>query len=149
MRQKVGLVIVSFTSSASAIPFVIVVFPAAKVPCIAIISPPLSIEPIFFPSSIVSSAEVVLKVNNALITLKGSIDEKANADDVYEKEDTYSANEADAKFRTEEQVEEQIDVALSNVTSLNVIVDQDNTKNYTWQIKIINGKAHFIAEEEN
>ena len=53
MRQKVGLVISSSIPSASAMPFVIVVFPAARVPCRAITSPFWSNEPIFFPNSIV------------------------------------------------------------------------------------------------
>ena len=34
---------------------------------------------------------------------------------------------------------------IANVNTMNVIVDQDNSENYTFQIKIQNGKAHFIA----
>ena len=56
-----GLVTVSVMPSAAAIPFVIVVFPAARVPCIASTEPGLRCLPIIRPSSIVSSADFVCK----------------------------------------------------------------------------------------
>lgn len=83
--------------------------------------------------------------------LKGLIDTltstKANASDVYKKEETYSRTQSDDKFRTESQVDDQINEKLANVSALNVIADEDNDKNYTYQIKIQNGKAHLIATE--
>ena len=66
MRQKVGLVIVSEIPRAWAIPFVIVVLPAARVPCMAITSPFLSLLPMRTPSAIVSSGECVVKVSKAV-----------------------------------------------------------------------------------
>ena len=56
-------------SRACAIPFVIVVLPAAKVPCMAITSPFFNLFPIRFPSSIVSSAEEVVNVNKVFFLL--------------------------------------------------------------------------------
>ena len=83
--------------------------------------------------------------------LKGLIDTltstKANASDVYAKGETYSQSQANDKFRTESQVDDQIDEKLANVSALNVIADEDDNKNYTYQIKIQNGEAHFIATE--
>lgn len=79
--------------------------------------------------------------------LTSVVDTKANSSSVYTKTETYSTSESDTKFRTENQVDTQINIALAGVDNLNVINDQDNSKNYTWQIKIINGKAHFIATE--
>lgn len=83
--------------------------------------------------------------------LKGLIDglalNKADAASVYTKLETYSKTEADDKFRTQTQVDDQIDAKLANVSALNVIADEDNNKNYTYQIKIQNGKAHLIATE--
>lgn len=83
--------------------------------------------------------------------LKGLIDDlalnKADAASVYTKLETYSKTEADDKFRTQNQVDAQIDAKLANVSALNVIADEDNNKNYTYQIKIQNGKAHLIATE--
>lgn len=79
--------------------------------------------------------------------LTSVVDTKANSSSVYTKTETYSKSESDTKFRTENQVDTQINIALAGVDNLNVISDQDNSKNYTWQIKIINGKAHFIATE--
>ncbi len=83
--------------------------------------------------------------------LKGLIDglssSKANASDVYAKADTYSTSQADDKFRTQAQVDSQIDTKLAGVSNMNVIADVDNDKNYNWQIKIQGGKAHLIAEE--
>lgn len=67
--------------------------------------------------------------------LKGLIDalssSKANASDVY----------------TKQGAEDMVDTKLANVTNMNVIADEDNSKNYNWQIKIQNGEAHFIATE--
>ena len=67
--------------------------------------------------------------------LKGLIDSlsssKANASDVY----------------TKQGAEDMVDAKLANVTNMNVIADEDNSKNYNWQIKIQNGKAHLIATE--
>ena len=66
MRQKVGLVIVSEIPSACAIPFVIVVLPAAKVPCMAITSPFFSLLPMRTPRAIVSSGDLVVNVNKVV-----------------------------------------------------------------------------------
>ena len=72
--------------------------------------------------------------------LKGLIDAldsaKANASDVYEKSDTYSQTEADDLFRTENQVDTQINAALANVSNMNVIADIPNSKNYNHQLLI-------------
>ena len=66
IKQKVGLVIVSVIPSAAAIPFVIVVLPAASVPCMAIMSPFVKSFPIFCPRAIVSSAEEVVNVSKVI-----------------------------------------------------------------------------------
>ena len=83
--------------------------------------------------------------------LKGLIDTltstKANASDVYPKADTYSKTESDDKFRTESQVDDQIDAKIAGVETMNVIADEDDNKNYTYQIKIQNGKAVMYATE--
>ena len=96
------------------------------------------------------SALVPLSAKQGYV-LKGLIDalalSKADADSVYTKLQVYTKTEADDKFRTQNQVDAQIDAKLANVSALNVIADEDDNKNYTYQIKIQNGKAVFIATE--
>ena len=96
------------------------------------------------------SALVPLSAKQGYV-LKGLIDalalSKADADSVYTKLQVYTKTEADDKFRTQNQVDAQIDAKLANVSALNVIANEDDNKNYTYQIKIQNGKAVFIATE--
>ncbi len=83
-----------------------------------------------------------------LKTLIDSLDSaKANAADVYTKSQVYTKTESGDLFRTQEQVDDQIDTKLAGVNTMNVIADEDNSKNYTYQIKIQSGKAHLIATE--
>ena len=56
---------------------------------------------------------------------------KANASDVY----------------TKAGAESMVDTKIAGVNTMNVIADQDNSKNYTFQIKVQSGKAHLIATE--
>lgn len=72
--------------------------------------------------------------------LKGLIDDlalnKADAASVYTKLETYSRTEADDKFRTESQVDDQIDEKLANVSNMNVIADIPENKNYSHQMLV-------------
>lgn len=72
--------------------------------------------------------------------LKGLIDDlalnKADAASVYTKLETYSKTEADDKFRTEDQVNTQIDTKLANVENMNVIADVPENKNYSHQLLV-------------
>lgn len=63
-------------------------------------------------------------------------DGKADANNVYTKGETYSQTQADNKFRTEDQVDDQIGTNLANVSNMNVISDIPNLKNYTHQILV-------------
>lgn len=58
---------------------------------------------------------------------------KANASDVYTKNETYSQDQADSKFRTESQVDDQIDDKISGISSVNVIQDLEENKNYDYK----------------
>lgn len=58
---------------------------------------------------------------------------KANSDDVYSKQD------ADDKFRTENQVDSQIDAKLSTLSRINYIEDLEEDKNYDYK---------FIVKED-
>lgn len=58
---------------------------------------------------------------------------KANASDVYTKSETYSQDQADSKFRTESQVDDQIDDKISGISSVNVIQDLEENKNYDYK----------------
>ena len=64
-------------------------------------------------------------------SLTTTVNAKANAADVYDKQGA----------------EDMVDAKIAGVDTMNVIAEEDNNKNYTYQIKIQSGKAHFIATE--
>ncbi len=91
--------------------------------------------------------KVLKDLIDALTTTVGT---KANSSDVYGKTSVYNKEEMDTLLsakQTAAQVSAAIVTALANVENVNVISDEDNDKAYTYQIKIQNGKAHFIATE--
>ncbi len=62
--------------------------------------------------------------------------------------DALDSDKADASaVYTKEDAEDMVDDKLAAISNVNVIADEDNDKNYSWQIKIQNGKAVFIATE--
>lgn len=68
---------------------------------------------------------------------------KANASDVYTKNETYSQEQADAKFRTETQVNNQIDDKFSGLSRVNLIQDLEENKNYDYKF-IVNTNGELI-----
>ena len=83
-------------------------------------------------------------------TLTTTVGTKANSSDVYGKSSVYNKDEMDTLLsakQTAAQVSAAIIAALAEVENVNVISDEDNDKAYTYQIKIQNGKAVFIATE--
>ena len=91
--------------------------------------------------------KVLKDLIDALTTTVGT---KANSSDVYGKSSVYNKDEMDTLLsakQTAAQVSAAIVAALANVENVNVISDEDNDKAYTYQIKIQNGKAVFIATE--
>lgn len=62
--------------------------------------------------------------------------------------DALSSSKADkSDTDTKAEVNSKISTALANVNTMNVIVDQDNSKNYTFQLKIRNGEPVLIFNE--
>lgn len=68
---------------------------------------------------------------------------KANASDVYTKNETYSQTQTDDKFRTETQVNDQIDNKLSGLSRVNLIQDLEKNKNYDYKF-IVNTNGELI-----